>query len=272
MPRRTPLPVYGNSSCTSWCAVLRWSARLLSISVIARASIARSPERTPRTRSAGGGLREAIESSSPGNDHASVRILQRHPRGEARGHLASLRGLFAMPESLVELFQQFFRSLGDHRARRKDRFRAGLHERVIILRRHDAADDDHDIVAALFLELGLQLRHQRQMSGRERRHAKNMNVVLDCLAGCLGRGCEKRTDIDVEAQVGECRSDDFLAAVVPVLPNLGDEQTRAATFGRFKSFNGRADTFNGAGHADLPLVNSCNRLDLSAVTAEYLFQ
>src|SRR4029077_3635799 len=56
----------GNSSCTSWCAVLRWSARLLSISVIARASIARSPERTPRTRSADGRLREAIDSSSPG--------------------------------------------------------------------------------------------------------------------------------------------------------------------------------------------------------------
>ena len=54
-----------------------------------------------------------------------------------------------------------------------------------------------------------------------------MNVILDRLAGCFGRGCEKRTDIDVKAQVGECRSNDFLAPVVPVLPNLGNEQTRA---------------------------------------------
>src|SRR6476646_5408557 len=110
------------------------------------------------------------------------------------------------------------------------------------------------------------------MSGRERRHAENMNVILDCLAGCLGRGCEKRTNIDVETQIGEYRSDDFLAAVVPVLPNLGDKQTRPAAFGRFKSFNGRANTFNGAGHADLPLVDSCNRLDLGAMAAEYFFQ
>jgi hypothetical protein len=110
-----------------------------------------------------------------------------------------------------------------------------------------------------------------------------MDVILDRLAGRLGRGCEKRTDIDVKAQVGECRSNNFLAAVVPVLPNLGDKQTRAAAGGRLKninnpagnvnkSFNNRADTFNGAGHADLPLVDSCNRLDLGAVAAEYLFQ
>src|SRR4029079_16362693 len=87
MPRRTPFPVSGSNSCTSWWAVLRWSERLLSMSVIARASMALSPERTPRTRSADGRLREAIEASSPGNDHASARILQRHPPGEAQVHL-----------------------------------------------------------------------------------------------------------------------------------------------------------------------------------------
>src|SRR5262245_8945374 len=178
MPRRTPLPVNGNSSCTRWCAVLRWSARLLSISVIARASIARSPERTPRTRSEGGRLREAIDSSSPRNDHASARILQRHPqvtpstlgRGAREGveliaclnttrriagASASLRGLFAVPEPFVEFFQQLFRSFSDHRARRKDRFGAGFHEGVIILWWHDAADHNHDVVATLFFELSL---------------------------------------------------------------------------------------------------------------------
>src|SRR5262245_64388205 len=99
------------------------------------------------------------------------------------------------------------------------------------------------------------------MSSRKRRHAENMDVILDRLTGRLRRGCEQRADIDVKTQVGECRSDDFLAAVVPVLSNLGDEQTRTAAFGRFKSFNGRTETFNGAGHADLPLVDTCNRLD-----------
>src|SRR5581483_2165901 len=42
MPTRMALPVRGSSSCTSLCAARRWSPRLLSISVMARASVARS--------------------------------------------------------------------------------------------------------------------------------------------------------------------------------------------------------------------------------------
>src|SRR5262249_31774877 len=61
MPRRTALPVCGNNFCTRRCAVLRWSARLLSISVIARAKVARLPVRIPRARSAGGSVRGAID-------------------------------------------------------------------------------------------------------------------------------------------------------------------------------------------------------------------
>ncbi len=45
MPTRTALPVASSSACVSAAAVWRWSARLLSISVIARDSTLRSPAR-----------------------------------------------------------------------------------------------------------------------------------------------------------------------------------------------------------------------------------
>src|SRR5262249_10627664 len=63
--------------------VLRWSPRLLSIKVIARASVARSPARMPRTRSEGGRVREAI-----GVPSAEIRTY--HRSGEAPDHLHSL--------------------------------------------------------------------------------------------------------------------------------------------------------------------------------------
>ncbi len=110
------------------------------------------------------------------------------------------------------------------------------------------------------------------MRGGERRYAENMHVVFDRLAGGFGGRREQWTDVDVETEIGEGRGNHLLAAVVAVLPDLGDQQTRAAAFGGFEGFDGRADTFDGAGHADLPLVNSGDRLDLGAVTAEYLFQ
>ena len=49
MPTRTPLPVSGSSSCTSSRAACLWSGRLDSISVMARATTARSPAPMPRT-------------------------------------------------------------------------------------------------------------------------------------------------------------------------------------------------------------------------------
>src|SRR4051794_26938094 len=49
----------------------------------------------------------------------------------------------AVAEPGVELVDQFFGGVRDHGARREDRFGAGLVERLIILRRHHAADDDH---------------------------------------------------------------------------------------------------------------------------------
>src|SRR6516162_2955267 len=48
MPTRTALPVSGKSACINAAAEPRWSARLLSIKVMARESTMRSPPRSPR--------------------------------------------------------------------------------------------------------------------------------------------------------------------------------------------------------------------------------
>ncbi len=105
-----------------------------------------------------------------------------------------------------------------------------LRSALAILRRHHAADHDHDVAAALLLEVGLELRHQGEMGGGERGDAEDMDVVLDRLAGGLGRGGEQGADIHVEAEIGERGGDHLLAAVVAVLPDLGDQDARPAAF------------------------------------------
>src|SRR5215471_15980391 len=68
------------------------------------------------------------------------------------GRAISLRRLF-MAEPLFQRLEQLLGRFRDHRAGREDRLGAGLVERVVILRRHHAADHDHDVVAALACEL-----------------------------------------------------------------------------------------------------------------------
>ena len=110
------------------------------------------------------------------------------------------------------------------------------------------------------------------MSRGKRGHTENMHVVLDGLAGRFRRRRKKGSNVDVESQIGEGGSNHLLAAVVAVLSDLGHQQARAAAFRTLEGLNGGTDTLDGAGHADLPLVNSGNRLDLGAVAAEDLFQ
>src|SRR5215469_9560110 len=61
---------------------------------------------------------------------------------------ALLRRL-AMAESRIELPDQFLGGIRNHRARREDRLCTGRVESVIVLRRHHAAEDDHDVFAPL---------------------------------------------------------------------------------------------------------------------------
>src|SRR4249920_2432330 len=81
----------------------------------------------------------------------TVREVQRPLRGSS---VVSLGGLFTVSEAFVERLEQFFGSFGDDRAGRKNCLRTSLHELIVVLRRHHAADHDHDVVAALLCKLG----------------------------------------------------------------------------------------------------------------------
>ena len=81
MPSRTALPVAGSSSCTRRCACARWSARLLSTKVIARANVARSPARMPDANadtlwagfgSRGADIRHQVLVSEPGGPDRAI--------------------------------------------------------------------------------------------------------------------------------------------------------------------------------------------------------
>src|SRR3974377_825326 len=56
------------------------------------------------------------------------------------------------------------------------------------------------------------------------------------------------------------------------LPDLGNKQARAASFRRLKAFDQLAHPFDGADHADLPLVDTGDCFDLGAVTSVHLLQ
>src|SRR5581483_5306722 len=85
-----------------------------------------------------------------------------------------------------------------------------------------------DVAGAEARELADQRRNQRLVSTRLRRHADDVDVVFDRLARDLLRRLEERADVDVEAEIRERGGDDLRPAVVPVLPDLGDEEPRAA--------------------------------------------
>ena len=92
-----------------------------------------------------------------------------------------------------------------------------------------------------------------------------------CARG-FGRRREQRADIDVEAEIGEGRRDHLLPAVVAVLADLGDQDARAAAFVGLERRDQLLHARDRIGHADLPLVDAGNRLDLGAVAAEHLLQ
>ena len=75
-----------------------------------------------------------------------------------------------------------------------------------------------------------------------------MHVVFDRLARGFGRRREQRPDIDVEAQVGKGGRDHLLPAVVAVLADLGDQETRPTAFRRLERLDRNAHPFDRAGH------------------------
>jgi hypothetical protein len=82
---------------------------------------------------------------------------------------------------------------------------------------------------------------------------------------------EQWSNIDIETKIRKSGGNYFLSTVVSVLSNLRDQQARSPTLGNFECLNCGAHSFDGAGHADLPLVNPRNRFDFGAMSAENLF-
>ena len=106
---------------------------------------------------------------------------------------------------------------------------AGVAQEVVVLRRDHAAARRRGCRrrparAARSMSCG----HERLVAGGLARHADDVHVVLDRVAGRLLGRLEQRAEVDVEAEVGERGGDHLGAAVVAVLAHLHDEHARPA--------------------------------------------
>ena len=79
-----------------------------------------------------------------------------------------------------------------------------------------------------------QLRHESLMSCGQRRHADDVHIALHREARYFAWSLEERTDIHVKANVGQCRGNHLGAAIVPILPHLGDQDARPAALFLFE--------------------------------------
>src|SRR5574343_272716 len=205
MPIRIALPVCGSNAVSTCWARCWWSARVASISVIALASARRWPASTPSTswRSASDRRLARIGASS-----SFIRLAAR----------------------VADFFQHSLGRILDAGTRAEDGLGTSSVEGIVILRRNHTAGEDDDVVGALRLQRLDDLRHQRLVTGGQRRAADGMDVVFDRLAGGFFRRLEQRPHVDVETEVGIGGGDHLGAAVVAVLAELGDHDARATTF------------------------------------------
>ena len=152
---------------------------------------------------------------------------------------------------------------------------APISSRVVTsLGRDDAADHDHDVVAALVGQRLLQRREQGEVTGGQAADPDDVDVGVDRLLGDLLRRGEQRAHVDVEAHVGERADDDLLAAVVAVLAHLGDQDPRPPTLGLLER-RGRVEHLldeGVAGGAGLVPEHTGDRTDRRLVPAPHLLQ
>ncbi len=198
MPTRMAPPRVGHQRVEQRAARRpRSSSRVLSSRVIARAMARRSPrpDRVAATRAA----------AAPGR--AARRLIRRRSRSTCSTSAAAF---------------------GIAGARTEHRGHALLAQERVVAGRDDAAHHHGDVAGAFGPQRVDQLGHEGLVAGRLARHAHHVDVVLDRLArGLLGR-LEERTDVHVEAEVGEGGGDHLHAAVVAVLAELHDQHARAA--------------------------------------------
>src|SRR5262245_47622633 len=198
MPMRIEPPVCGRTSARIASASARWSARVDSASVIARASDRRSPATTPSASSL-----TIAKSAVPTSEPASLR---RHGDGRptpVRG-LAGSVGVGGRPRRAdaarsdafaFEEVEDLGGRGGDVRAGAEHRGDAGGVQVVVVLGRDHAAHDDEQVVGALLAQLRDQLGHERLVPGGLARHADHVHVVLDGVTRRLLGRLEQRADV-----------------------------------------------------------------------------
>ena len=79
----------------------------------------------------------------------------------------------------------------------EDGCNTGFVQEVIILCGDDTTGGDHDVGSAEFLEFLDDLRDKGFMTSCKAGDTQHMDVVLDGLFGCLGRGYGKRNPISI---------------------------------------------------------------------------
>ncbi len=105
---------------------------------------------------------------------------------------------------VVNDIENFLCSRGDLRSWAEDCQSAVLEQKLIILGgNHTAANNANLILNLQLLELFIELRHERSVTGGLRRHADQMNIRVSGLQGNLGGRGEEWTDINVESEISE---------------------------------------------------------------------
>src|SRR4051812_41071157 len=98
--------------------------------------------------------------------------------------------------------------------------RTGLDQKVMVLRRNHAANDNQNVLPAEILQLGNYFRYQSLMSACKCRDSEYMDIILRGHPGHFTRSLKQRTDIDIEADIGERRCNHPGAAIMSVLAHL----------------------------------------------------
>ena len=173
-------------------------------------------------------------------------------------------------QSGAQITDEADRRGGDDGPGRIDRIRTSSAQVIKVLGRDNTADDDHEVLAPERVKLLAQSRHEREVTGGERRDTDHVHVGLDGLTCNLGRRLEQRSHVDVETKVGKRGGDDLLPTVVTVLAHLGHEDARAATLRLFEVVDELLRPAHVGVGACLVGVHATDRTDLGRVAAECL--
>src|ERR1035438_447689 len=176
MPTRIELPLFGKQSLTTCSANCRSASRELSMRVMARARIVRSPRRMPSKYSWG----ERVRRRAVARTFSSRGVSGATQPGRTCNALcfaSTNSGVSSNRSAAQDLDNSLCRNR-DHGARTKDTRRPGFVKKLVVLRRDDTSHDDENVTAIKLVQLVDQFRHQRLVTRGQRRHADKVHIVF----------------------------------------------------------------------------------------------